>query len=57
MCRTKKKDQNDQSKRESSQEKPDGSFITPGVSLMVKRLIDGPSGSGLAESLVNSVNS
>jgi hypothetical protein len=50
MCRTKKKNQNDQSKKKSSQEKPDVSFTTPGVSLMIKRLIDEPSRSGLAES-------
>jgi hypothetical protein len=60
MCRTKKKDQNDQSKQGSSRrdDKSDESS-SPGVSLMVKRLIDEPPGSDQAESrpLVNSVNS
>ncbi len=66
MCRTKKKDQNDSKKESSRQDdkstdEPNG----PGVTLMVKRLIDEPelSESGLARStgssepIVNSVNS
>jgi hypothetical protein len=59
MCRIKKKNQNDQSKRESSQKKSNESLITSEISLMIKRLIDESSESRLAESrsLVNSVNS